>query len=59
MNLIDDSSKDTVYDLLRRTPNEFSITLSGTQLSNESVEEIWSLLSNPSAPDLGKQRLLF
>ena len=59
MNPIDDSSKDLFAELLKRTPNDFSITLSGTQMSKESVEEIWAQLNTEENPELGKQRLLF
>lgn len=59
MNPIGDDSKDDILDLLKRTPNEFSITLSGTQISKDSVKEIWSELNTEENPELGMQRLLF
>jgi predicted transcriptional regulator len=59
MNPIGDESKDEILNLLKRTPNEFSITLSGTQVSKEAVQEIWSELNSEENPELGKQRLLY
>jgi hypothetical protein len=59
MNPIDDDAKDTILSLLKRTPNDFSITLSGTQMSKSAVESIWDALSTDEAAELGKQRLLF
>lgn len=59
MNPIDDESAEEIADLLKRTPAEFSITLSGTQISKSVVEKIWKQLNTDENPELGKQRLLF
>jgi len=59
MNLLDDSHKDEILALLKRTPEEFSITLSGTGFSKAVIEEIWKELSTEENPELGQQRLLF
>ena len=59
MNPITDDSKNLILDLLKRTPNEFSITLSGTQMTKEVVQEIHGELNTDEMPDLGRQRLLF
>ena len=59
MNKIGDDSKDVILDLLKRTGQEFSITLSGTQFSREVIQEIWDELSTEENPDQGLERLLF
>jgi hypothetical protein len=59
MNPIGDESQDAISDLLKRTPNEFSITLSGTNFSKDVIELMWSELNTEDNPILGKQRLLF
>lgn len=59
MNPIGNDSKQVILDLLKRTPTEFSITLSGTQMTKDVIEEIQSELNTPEQSDLGKQRLLF
>lgn len=59
MNPLDDNNKDDILNLLKRTPEEFSITLSGTNFSKDAINEIWTELNTEENPDLGKQRLLF
>lgn len=59
MNPIGDDSKELFLDLLNRTPQEFSITLSGTNFSKEAIQEIWEELNTEENPELGQQRLLF
>lgn len=59
MNPIGNEAQDAITDLLHGTPNEFSITLSGTNFSKDVIELMWSGLNTEENPELGKQRLLF
>jgi hypothetical protein len=59
MNPLTDDDKDDILSLLKRTPIEFSITLSGTEFSQSTIKQIWNELKTEENPDLGKQRLLF
>lgn len=45
MNDINDDIKDALIDLLRRTNDDFGITLSGNPISRETIEELQKIAS--------------
>jgi len=59
MNPIDDEAREYVIDLMKRTPEEFSVTLSGTDFDENTVHEMTEQLSTDENPNLGEQRIIY
>lgn len=59
MNDIEEEAKDELMELMKRTPDEFSITLSGTGFTENTVHEMSEALATDENPNLGLQRLIY
>ena len=59
LNPIDDSAREYLMELMGRTPAEFSITLSGTDLDENTVHEMSEALCTDENPTLGQQRIIY
>jgi hypothetical protein len=59
MNPIDEETRDQVLEIMKRTPEEFSLTLSGTDFSENTIHEMTEELSTDENPNLGAQRIIY
>ena len=59
MNPIDSSHREEIMALMERTPDEFSITLSGTMFEENEIHEMSEQLGTDENPNLGAERIIF
>jgi hypothetical protein len=59
MNPIGDEAREYIMGVMKRTGEEFSLTLSGTDFDENTIHEMSEELSTDDKPSLGQQRLIY